>query len=169
MLMLIIWLQGIWLPLHGYDFEITPLWAGIYMIPSSIGFLISGPLSGRLSDKFGARYFATGGMVLAALTFALMLALPVNFAYPLFAVVLFFNGLAFGMFVAPNTAAIMNSVPPQHRGASSGMLATLNNMGTPLSMGIFFSLMIVGMNVSVPAAMYSGLTQHGVSARLLNS
>jgi MFS family permease len=166
MLMLTIWLQGIWLPLHGYDFEVTPLWAGIYMIPSSIGFLISGPLSGRLSDKFGARYFATGGMIIAALTFALMLALPVDFVYPLFAVVLFFNGLSMGMFVAPNIAAVMNSVPPRHRGASSGMLATLNNMGMPLSMGVFFSLMIVGMNASVPAAMYSGLTQHGIPAQV---
>jgi EmrB/QacA subfamily drug resistance transporter len=168
MLMLTIWLQGIWLPLHGYDFEVTPLWAGIYMIPSSIGFLMSGPLSGRLSDKFGARYFATGGMVLAALTFGLMLALPVDFAYPLFALVLFFNGLSMGMFAAPNIAAIMNSVPPQHRGASSGMLATLNNMGIPLSMGIFFSLMIIGMNTSVPAAMYSGLTQLGIPAQVAN-
>ena len=166
MLMLTIWLQGIWLPLHGYDFEITPLWAGIYMIPSSIGFLMSGPLSGRLSDRFGARYFATSGMVLAALTFGLMLALPVNFAYPLFAVVIFFNGLAMGMFAAPNIAAVMNSVPPRHRGASSGMLSTLNNMGMPLSMGIFFSLMILGMNATVPAAMYSGLTQHGIPAQI---
>ncbi len=166
MLMLTIWLQGIWLPLHGYDFEVTPLWAGIYMIPASVGFLMSGPISGRLSDRFGARYFATGGMVLAALTFGLMLALPVDFTYPVFAAVLFFNGLAMGMFAAPNIAAIMNSVPPRHRGASSGMLATLNNMGIPLSMGIFFSLMIIGMNASVPTTMYNGLTQLGVPAQI---
>jgi len=166
MLMLTIWLQGIWLPLHGYDFEITPLWAGIYMIPSSMGFLISGPISGRLSDRFGARYFATGGMALAAITFGLMLALPVNFTYPLFAMVLFFNGLSMGMFVAPNIAGVMNSVPPRHRGEGSGMLSTLNNMGMPLSMGIFFSLIIIGMNATVPAAMYSGLTQHGIPTQI---
>jgi MFS family permease len=162
MFMLTIWLQGIWLPLHGYDFEVTPLWAGIYMVPSSLGFLIAGPLAGRLSDQFGARYFATIGLLLAGITFVLLLALPVDFRYPLFAAVIFLNGLAMGMFIAPNTAAIMNSVPPQHRGASSGMLATLNNVGIPLSMGIFFSLLIEGMNASVPAAMYSGLTQHGI-------
>jgi EmrB/QacA subfamily drug resistance transporter len=166
MFMLTIWLQGIWLPLHGYDFEVTPLWAGIYMIPYSLGFLVSGPLSGKLSDRFGARYFTTIGLILAGVTFALILALPVDFAYPLFALIIFLNGLAMGMFVAPNTAAIMNSVPPQHRGASSGMLATLNNVGIPLSMGIFFSLLIVGMNAFVPSAMYNGLTQHGIPGQL---
>jgi EmrB/QacA subfamily drug resistance transporter len=166
MFMLTIWLQGIWLPLHGYDFEVTPLWAGIYMIPYSLGFLVAGPLSGKLSDRFGARYFTTIGLILAGVTFALILTLPVDFAYPLFALIIFFNGLAMGMFIAPNTAAIMNSVPPQHRGASSGMLATLNNVGIPLSMGIFFSLLIVGMNAFVPSAMYSGLTQHGIPGQL---
>jgi MFS family permease len=166
MFMLTIWLQGIWLPLHGYDFEVTPLWAGIYMIPNSVGFLMAGPLSGRLSDQFGARYFATLGLILASITFVLLLALPVDFRYPLFASIIFLNGLAMGMFIAPNTAAIMNSVPPQHRGASSGMLATLNSVGIPLSMGIFFSLLIEGMNASVPAAMYSGLTQNGIPGQV---
>jgi EmrB/QacA subfamily drug resistance transporter len=166
MFMLTIWLQGIWLPLHGYDFEVTPLWAGIYMIPNSVGFLMAGPLSGRLSDQFGARYFATIGLILASITFVLLLALPVDFRYSLFALIIFLNGLAMGMFIAPNTAAIMNSVPPQHRGASSGMLATLNNVGIPLSMGNFFSLLIEGMNASVPAAMYSGLTQNGIPGQV---
>jgi MFS family permease len=166
MFMLTIWLQGIWLPLHGYDFEVTPLWAGIYMVPMSIGFLIGGPFFGRLSDRFGARYFTTGGMVLAAATFALILSLPVNFPYPLFAILILLNGLSMGMFIAPNTAAIMNSVPARHRGVSSGMRATFNNVGMPLSIGIFFSLMILGMNASVPGAMYSGLTQHGVPTQI---
>jgi len=70
MLMLTIWLQGIWLPLHGYDFQVTPLWAGIYMIPSSVGILLLGPLSGRLSDRYGARYFATIAMILTAVAFS---------------------------------------------------------------------------------------------------
>jgi EmrB/QacA subfamily drug resistance transporter len=169
MLMLTIWLQGIWLPLHGYDFEVTPLWAGIYMIPTSLGFLIAGPLSGWLSDRLGARLLATGGMVLAALTFLLLLFLPVDFAYPLFAIVIFLNGISMGMFIAPNTAAIMNSVPQRHRGASSGMMATLNNVGMPLSMGIFFSLIIVGMNGSVPTVMYTQLVQHNVPAQIAKS
>ena len=165
MLMLTIWLQGIWLPLHGYDFEITPLWAGIYMIPSSIGMLIAGPLSGRLSDRFGARYFATIAMILTAIGFSLMLALPVNFSYPLFALVILLDGLAMGMFIAPNTAAVMNSLPEQHRGAGSGMRSTLINVGNPLSMAIIFSLMILGLNASVPATMYNGLIQHGIPAQ----
>jgi EmrB/QacA subfamily drug resistance transporter len=166
MLMLTIWLQGIWLPLHGYDFEVTPLWAGIYMIPSSLGILIAGPLSGRLSDRFGARYFATIAMILTAVGFSLMLALPVDFAYPLFALVILLDGLAMGMFIAPNTAAIMNSLPSQHRGVGSGMRATLINVGNPLSMAIIFSLMVIGLNASMPAAMYSGLVQHGVPAQV---
>ena len=166
MFMLAIWLQGIWLPLHGYDFKVTPLWAGIYMLPMSIGFLIAGPLFGRLSDRFGARYFATGGMILAAVSFGLLIALPVAFPYLLFALLILLNGLSMGMFAAPNTAAIMNSVPAQHRGASSGMVATLFNVGMPLSIGIFFSLMIIGMSASVPATMYSGLTQQGVPTQV---
>jgi EmrB/QacA subfamily drug resistance transporter len=166
MLMLTIWLQGIWLPLHGYDFEVTPLWAGIYMIPSSLGILIAGPLSGRLSDRFGARYFATIAMILTAVGFSLMLALPVDFAYPLFALVILLDGLAMGMFIAPNTAAIMNSLPSRHRGAGSGMRATLINVGNPLSMAIIFSLMVIGLNASMPAVMYSGLVQQGIPAQI---
>jgi len=166
MLMLTIWLQGIWLPLHGYDFEVTPLWAGIYMIPSSLGILVAGPLSGRLSDRFGARYFATIAMVLMAVGFSLMLALPVNFTYHKFALVILLDGIAMGMFMAPNTAAIMNSLPPQHRGVGSGMRATLINVGNPLSMAIIFSLMVLGLNASMPAALYSGLVQNGIPAQV---
>jgi MFS family permease len=164
--MLIIWLQGIWLPLHGYAFTNTPLWAGIYMLPTTVGFLIAGPLSGYLSDKYGARPFATGGMLLAALSFSLMLFLPVDFPYLAFALVLLLNGLAFGLFASPNTAGIMNSVPADSRGAASGMRATFQNVGMPLSIGIFFSLMIIGLNAKVPSVMYAGLTANGISAHL---
>lgn len=161
--MLIMWLQGIWLPLHGYTFARTPLWAGIYMLPTTAGFLIAGPLSGYLSDKYGARPFATGGMVLAAISFGLMALLPVNFPYWAFALILLFNGLSFGMFSSPNTAGIMNSVPSEHRGVASGMRATFQNIGMPLSIGVFFSLMIVGLTASVPGSIYRGLTSSGVS------
>jgi EmrB/QacA subfamily drug resistance transporter len=166
MLMLTIWLQGIWLPLHGYDFEVTPLWAGIYLIPSSLGILIAGPLSGRLSDRFGARYFATIAMILTAIGFALMLALPVNFAYHMFALVILLDGISMGMFIAPNMAAIMNSLPPQHRGVGSGMRLTLMNVGNPLSMVIIFSLMALGLNASMPVALYSGLVQNGIPVQV---
>jgi len=164
--MLIIWLQGIWLPMHGYDFAETPLWAGIYMLPLTLGFIIAGPLSGWLSDRYGARPFATGGMLLAAVSFGLLMILPANFAYPLFALVLFLNGVSFGLFGAPNTTGIMNSVPARYRGAASGMRATFQNTGMPLSIGVFFSFMIVGLSAHVPSAMLRGLTRQGVPVAL---
>ena len=162
--MLIMWLQGIWLPLRGYHYENTPLWAGIFMLPATVGFLVAGPIFGRLSDRHGARPFATGGMLLAAASFLGLLALPANFIYFEFALLLFLNGLAMGMFAAPNTAAIMNSVPARHRGVASGMRATAQTVGMPLSMGIVFSLMVVGLAARVPHAMYAGLTAHHVPA-----
>ena len=164
MFMLIIWLQGIWLPLHGYNFEDTPLWAGIYMLPLTAGFLIVAPISGHLSDRFGARLFATGGMIIVAISFVLLMFLPIDFAYTPFALVLFLNGVGAGLFASPNTAAIMNSVPAKSRGAASGMRAAFMNVGSPLSTGVFFSLMIVGLTSTVPQAMYNGLTQSGVSS-----
>jgi MFS family permease len=164
--MLIMWLQGIWLPLHGYAFTQTPLWAGIYMLPTTLGFLIAGPLSGYLSDKYGARPFATGGMLLAALSFGLMMTLPVNFPYYLFAIILLLNGLSFGMFSSPNTAGIMNSVPARFRGVASGMRSTFMNVGMPLSIGIFFTLMIIGLTASVPGSIYHGLTLNGIQPAL---
>jgi MFS family permease len=163
--MLIIWLQGIWLPLHGYDFDRTPLWAGIYLMPLTAGFLVAGPLSGWLSDRFGARPFATGGMLLATASFLAMAALPANFSYPVFAAVLLVNGIAFGMFASPNSASVMNSVPARHRGTASGTLATVQNAGFPLSIGLFFSLMVVGLQASVPHTLLVGLTAHGVPAQ----
>jgi len=162
MFILIIWLQGIWLPRHGYSFESTPLWAGIFMLPMTAGFLIAGPLSGWLSDHFGARWFATGGMVVAAVSFVWLGVLPVDFAYPLFAVALFVNGFGMGMFASPNRAAIMNSLPANRRGVGSGMSTTFQNSAMVLSIGIFFSLMIVGLASSLPSTMEGGLTAHGV-------
>jgi MFS family permease len=162
--MLIIWLQGIWLPLHGYSFESTPLWAGIYMLPMTAGFLVAGPLAGTLSDRFGARPFTVGGMLLMAASFVALVLIPVNFDYWLFALLVFLNGLGGGIFTAPNTAAIMSSVPPAERGAASGVRATFFNAGSSLSIGIFFSLMIVGLAGSLPGALSSGLQQQGVSA-----
>ncbi|MFE4372954.1 MFS transporter [Streptomyces sp. NPDC056835] len=164
MFILIIWLQGIWLPRHGYSFEQTPLWAGIYMLPLTIGFLIAGPFSGWASDRFGARTFATGGMLLAAGTFAALKELPVDFGYPMFALILLLNGLAMGLFASPNRAAIMNSLPPDQRGVGAGISTTFQNSATVLSIGIFFSLMIAGLAGSLPGALTHGLTAQGVPA-----
>ena len=164
MFMLIIWLQGLWLPEHGYDFTSTPLWAGIYILPLTVGLLLAGPTSGYLSDRFGARGFATGGMLGAALSFGLLLLLPVNFAYPVFAAVLFMNGVSMGLFASPNRAAVMNSLPRGDRGAGGAMNQTFQNSAQVLSIGIFFTLMIIGLSASLPHTMSSGLQAHGVSA-----
>ncbi|HEX7355732.1 MAG TPA: MFS transporter [Mycobacteriales bacterium] len=162
MFILIIWLQGIWLPLHGYDFAQTPLWAGIYMLPLTVGFLAAAPVSGFLSDRFGARPFATGGMVIAASSFALFYLLPVNFSYIWFALILLVNGIGMGLFASPNRAGVMNSLPPSQRGVGAGMMNTFQNASTVLSIGIFFSLLIMGLSATLPSHLYQGLIGQGV-------
>jgi MFS family permease len=161
---LIIWLQGIWLPEHGYDFAQTPLWAGIYMLPLIAGFLVAGPASGYLSDRFGARPFATGGMILAAASFLLLIVLPVDFGYVWFAMILVLNGVGMGLFSSPNSAGVMNSLPAGQRGAGAGMLATFMNSASVLSIGVFFTLMIIGLASGLPHALQSGLVAHHVPA-----
>jgi MFS family permease len=163
MFMLIIWLQGIWLPEHGYAFRDTPLWAGIYILPLTFGMLVSGPVSGYLSDRFGARPFASGGMIGTAISFALLMILPINFSYPVFAAVLALTGVSMGMFASPNRAGVMNSLPPGDRGAGGGMNQTFQNSAQVISVGIFFTLMVVGLASSLPHTLSSGLQAHGVS------
>ena len=164
MFILIIWLQGIYLPLHGYSFTDTPLWAGLAMLPLTVGFLAAGPVSGYLSDRFGARPFATGGMLVAALSFGLLEILPVNFQYWQFAGILLLNGIGMGLFASPNRAGIMNSLPANRRGVGAGMSATFQNSAMVLSIGIFFSLIILGLSSTLSTSLFSGLTAHGVSA-----
>jgi len=163
MFMLIIWLQGIWLPLHGYDFARTPLWAGLAMLPLTAGFLIAGPISGHLSDRYGARPFASGGMVGSAICFGLLALLPIDCPYWLLAIVLLATGLSMSMFGSPNRAAVMNSLPPEHRGAGGGMSTTFQNSAQVLSIGIFFSLLIFGLSGSLTGSLYNGLVAHGVA------
>jgi MFS family permease len=162
--MLIIWLQGIWLPEHGYSFERTPLWAGIYMIPLTVGFLISGPLSGRLADRYGARPFATAGVTLSGIVFLLFNLLPMNFSYVWFAILLLLVGLALGLFFAPNTASVMNSLPADQRGAGAGMLNTFQNSAQVFSIGLFFTVITLGLAARLPHALDSGLVAQGVPA-----
>jgi MFS family permease len=162
MFMIVIWLQGIWLPLHGFDFARTPLWAGIAMLPLTAGLLIAGPTAGILSDRYGARIFASGGMVGAALCFLLLAQLPVDFPYWAFAIVLFLTGLTMAAFGSPNRAGVMNSLPPQHRGAGSGMNTTFQNSAQVFSIGIFFTLMIAGLASTLSHSLYQGLVVHGV-------
>ncbi|MEA2371925.1 MAG: hypothetical protein QOH12_2319 [Solirubrobacteraceae bacterium] len=168
MFMLIIWLQGIWLPQHGYNFTDTPLWAGIYMLPLTVGMLLSGPTSGWLSDRYGARGFATGGMVGSAASFVLLSLLPTNFAYLPFALILLLTGVSMGMFASPNRAAVMNSLPRADRGAGGGMNQTFQNSAQVMSIGVFFTLMIVGLSATLPQTMAVGLESHGVAAATAN-
>jgi MFS family permease len=166
--MLIIWLQGIWLPLHGYDFSDTPLWAGIFLLPLTGGFLVAGPISGYLSDRFGVRTFATAGMALFSVSFVGLILLPVDFPYWAFALLVWLNGVGSGMYAAPNTAAIMSSVPPSRRGSAAGMRATFQNAGMAISIGLFFSLLIAGLHSRLPGTLRSGLTAHGVPGPVAN-
>jgi MFS family permease len=166
---LIIWLQGIWLPLHGYSFERTPLWAGIYMIPLTVGFFISGPLAGKLADRYGPRPFATAGLIGSGLALLGLQALPMDFPYPLFALLLLLVGLSLGLFAAPNTSAVMNSLPANQRGAGGGMLNTFQNSASVLSIGFFFTIITLGLATALPHALYGGLTAQGVPASAARS
>ena len=161
MFMLILLLQGIWLPLHGYKFEDTPFWAGIYMLPMTVGFIIMGPLAGILSDRYGPRWIATGGMVLVTLCFAGLALLPANFDYWMMGVLIFLMGIGNGMFASPNSSSIMNSVPPQDRGVASGMMSTLMNSATTLSMAVFFTIVIVGIQGAFPNAIHDSFASLG--------
>src|SRR6201990_2080286 len=162
--MLIIWLQGIWLPLHGYSYDQTPLWAGIFLLPMTAGFLVSGPTSGILSDRFGSRGIATAGMAVFASSFIALILLPVNFPYWAFALFIALNGIGSGMFASPNSSSIMGAVPASERGSASGMRSIFQNSGTAVSIGVVFSLMIAGLASSLPHSLASGLQAQGVPA-----
>ena len=161
MFMLILLLQGIWLPLHGYSYDSTPFWAGIYMLPLTAGIVIMGPLSGVLSDTYGPRWISTSGMIVVTISFLLFAALPINFNFWEFAFAEFLMGIGSGMFSTPNTASIMNSVPSEDRGVASGMISTLRNTAGTASMAIFFTIVIVGITQRFPDAMLSSLTSIG--------
>jgi MFS family permease len=166
---LIIWLQGIWLPLHGYSFSQTPLWAGIYMVPLTVGFLIAGPVSGILSDRYGSRPFATAGLLISGASFLLLNALPINFSYPWFAALILLWALGAGMFFSPNQAGVMNSLPRDQRGAGAGMLNTFQNSASVLSMAVFFTVITIGLASSLPSHLYNGLVAQGVPVSAAHS
>lgn len=163
MFMLIILLQGIWLPLNGYSYESTPFWAGVFMLPLTLGMAIMGPISGHMSDKYGPRWISTTGMVINTMAFLILASIPYNFDYWVFAIALFAMGIGSGMFGSPNTASIMNSVPAQDRGVASGMQYTIMNTAFTISMGIFFTIVIVGISQRFPEEITSSLTSIGAS------
>ncbi|HTY73928.1 MAG TPA: MFS transporter [Actinomycetes bacterium] len=162
--MLIIWLQGIWLPLHGYDYARTPLWAGIYLLPLTVGFLVAGPVSGWLSDRVGARPFTVGGLLVVAASFVGLVLIPTDFSYPVFAFLVALCGVGSGLFSSPNATTVMNSVPAAQRGSAAGMRGTFFNSGSAVSIGLFFSLMVIGIASSLPTALTDGLRAQGIDA-----
>jgi EmrB/QacA subfamily drug resistance transporter len=166
--MLIIWLQGVWLPLHGYSFADTPLWAGIYMLPMMIGMIVVGPISGFLADHVGSKILATTGLFVQMVGFLLLTLLPANFDYLWFALLLALMGLAQGLFSVPNTTALMNSIPPDQRGTASGMNATALNASSVISMAAFFSIVTLGLAAALPSTLSVGLTQAGLAANVAN-
>ncbi|MEM0288016.1 MAG: MFS transporter [Nitrososphaerota archaeon] len=161
MLLLIILLQGIWLPLHGYSYSSTPFWSGIYMIPMTLGFVTMGPLSGWLSDRYGSKLLSTLGLIITAFAFVALSFLQYNFVYLPFAIILFFMGIGNGMFASPNTASLMNSVPPEHRGVASGMRATMQNTGQTISLAVFFVIIIGALTQNLPQVLSSALVTVG--------
>ena len=163
MFMLIIWLQGIWLPLHGYDFRNTPFYAGIYILPLTFGMLIAGPTSGYLFGPVRVEGLRDRRDDRRRVQLPPAGAAPDRLSYPVFALFLFLNGVSMGMFASPNRAGVMNSLPPGDRGAGGGMNQTFQNSAQVLSVGIFFTLMILGLSATLPHTMASGLEAHGVS------
>jgi EmrB/QacA subfamily drug resistance transporter len=157
-IMLIILLQGIWLPLHGYSYSSTPFWSGIFILPLLVGFVIMGPISGTLADKYGAKILTTLGMAITAVAFFALTFLSYDFTYIPFALIIFAMGIGSGMFASPNVLSIMNSVPAQDRGVASGMRATLQNTGQTISLAVFFTIMISALTGSLPGAFSSALT-----------
>jgi MFS family permease len=165
-LVLVIWLQGIWLPLHGYSYAQTPFWAGIYMLPLTIGFMVMGPISGVLADRYGSRVLSTIGMLLCAIGFGGLMLTPVNFTFSTFAIAIMVIGVGMGLFVSPNITAVMNSVPAEHRGASSGMRSTFSNAANTVSISWIFAIVTIGLATHLPTALYQGLIQDGVPANV---
>jgi MFS family permease len=164
MFMMIILLQGVWLPLHlpaNVPFSQIPFYAGIYMIPMMAGFVIFGPISGAISDKIGARLLGTVGMLLGAAAFLIFTTFTYNFSYPEFGATLFLMGAGMGLFAAPNITAVMNSVAPQERGAASGMRTTLQNTGQTASMGIFFTIVLIGLSARLGPSFATSLQTAG--------
>ena len=166
--MLVIWLQGIWLPLHGVAYADTPLQAGIDVMPLMFGFVLCAPVAGLLSDRYGARALATGGILVAALAAGLLMTLPANFNLGLFAAYLALMGAGMGFFGAPNTSQIMGSVPAEHRGAAAGMRSTIFNAGATISLAIFFTIVLAGLSRNLASSLPSAAGEAGLPAGLAN-
>ena len=168
MFLVIIWLQGIYLPLHGYSYTETPFWAGVYMLPMMLGMVIFGPIGGALTDKYGARIFATTGMIIIAISLFLLTLLPYNFNLVEFEVIMFLNGVGGGLFASPNTTAIMNAVSSRDRASANGMRMTINNISSTISMAIFFSIAITIFSEDLPSAMRSTLSSMNAPQQIIN-
>lgn len=162
--MLTLLFQGIWLPLHGYSFSITPLWAGIYMLPMTISMGVFGVVAGKLSNKTRIKWFTVFGLILSGMSLFFLSLLPYNFKYYQMMIMLVIFGMGYGLFNSPNIASVMSSVPPQDRGSASGMLNNMRNTGYVASMGVFFSILISGLSSNLPASLSNALNKAGASS-----
>lgn len=166
--MLILWLQAIWLPLHGYSWSSVPFWAGVYMIPNLAGFAIFGPVSGYLSDRYGSKWFTVLGLSISTISFALLAILPYDFNYAEFVIIIFLMGAGMGLFTSPNTADIMAAVPPDKRGVASGIRATLMNVASTASLALYFTIVLTGMVVMYPVYATKELNALGLPSSVVN-
>ncbi len=162
MFLVIIWLQGIYLPLHGFSYSETPFWAGIYMLPMLLGMVIFGPIGGALTDIYGARIFATVGMAITTISLFLLTLLPYNFNLLEFEIILFLIGVGGGLFASPNTTAIMNAISSKDRATANGMRMTINNIASTISMAIFFSITITMFSQNLPSQIMKYSIQNGI-------
>jgi MFS family permease len=136
----------------------NPLAAGLLLIPFGAAFMVVGPLSGRLSDRVGSRVLAPLGLGISSLALLGLSTIGPSTPYWMLAVFMVLMGGGSGLFVSPNTNAIMSSVTPQTRGAAAGILAMLNNTGSMLSIAIVFPLALskVPMAAMMQVFIYGG-------------
>ncbi|MGC8608394.1 MAG: MFS transporter [Thermoplasmata archaeon] len=166
MYMLTVLLQGVWLPLHGIPFYMTPFWAGVYMLPATVSMAIFGIVGGKLSGRRSIKILTTMGLLISSVSFVLLATLPYNFYYIYLALYLIIFGMGYGLFNSPNIANVMSSVPSENRGVAAGMLNTMRNVGYGASMAVFFSILIYGLSIYLPGNMQSSLSVAGAGGIL---
>ena len=137
---------------------LSPLYAGLSIVPFDLAFLAVGPLSGRLSDEYGHMPFTTSGLTVMSLSLLLMSTTTVDTPYPVLAIYLVFFGIGVGLFSSPNMSSIMGSVPPSERGIASGFRATFFNIGYVLSFNVAILVMTAALPYSVITSVISSTT-----------
>ena len=147
--------------LQGPTMRLTPLVAGIFLVPMSASLAIIGPISGFLSDRYGQRFFAVLGLVTSIIGFALLSLIGYTISFTQLLVPLVFVGVGMGFFASPNRSGIMSGSPPRYRGVASGMSATMNNVGRTFSTGIAFLVIAIGTPLTQLKSIFVGSAVQG--------